>query len=114
MWLGERSASVWSRSGYLLIGVVSLMMPLAAMGQADNQTTTAGPSRIICNATFCELVAGPPGRARVRVIVAALPRADTARLRKCTGVAPPCVVTVSGTTEDNSSRIVATEIYWQD
>jgi hypothetical protein len=115
MWLGQRSSPVRHRVGHklILMAICGLAAP-SALAQTGNQTATVGPGRIICNATFCELGAGPPGRQRIRVIVAALPKADTARLRKCTGVAPPCVVTVNGTTEENASRILATEIYWQD
>jgi hypothetical protein len=140
MWLGERSATVRAgprhklglhklgqhklarptsnRAGPGRCGVIALvttcLIPALAPAETTSQPTTVGPARIICNATFCELVGGPPGRQRVRIIVAALPKSDTSRLRKCTGVAPPCIVTINGTTEDNASRILATDITWQD
>ena len=39
---------------------------------------------------------GARPKERVRVIVSDLPREEIYRLRKCTGVAKPCIVTVEG------------------
>jgi hypothetical protein len=73
-----------------------------------------GPGRIVCNASFCELGVGPRPAQRFRVIASGLPEDDTKRLRKCTGVAPPCVVTVDGLEQGDKSKILATRIAWQD
>ena len=94
-----------------------VLILLAAEPAADAQRaamTSIGPGRIICNASFCELGIGDhPGR-RVRVIISRLPEADAERLRKCTGVARPCVVTVNGIEQGDPTKIMATGIVWQD
>jgi hypothetical protein len=75
---------------------------------------TIGPGRIVCNASFCELGIGTQPRVRFRVDVSALPEADTRRLRKCTGVSQPCIVTVKGGQVGDTMRIVATGIQWHE
>jgi hypothetical protein len=80
---------------------------------ASAEGTSAGPGRIVCNATFCELAVAERTRPRIRVIVSALPAEQIRRLRKCTGVAKPCIVTVDGTAQDHPYRIMATELHWQ-
>jgi hypothetical protein len=51
---------------------------------------------------------------RFRVIVSDLPREEIHRLRKCTGVAKPCIVAIDGVEQGNPMRIMATSIHWQD
>ena len=118
MRLGERPARIRARPGRQLILSLGCAAPALAWGlawaQADRHAATAGPGRIVCNATFCELAVGVRTSPRVRVIVADLPLDDIRRLRKCTGVAKPCIVTVDGTTQDHPDRIMATDIHWQD
>lgn len=76
-------------------------------------TVSAGPGRIVCNASFCQLGSGARPKERFRVIVSDLPREEIRRLRKCTGVAKPCIVTIEGTDQGNPMRIMATAIHWQ-
>lgn len=124
MRLGERSARKRPGAGRQLSGLsiclvlASLLSALAflprAWAQADSHVTTVGPGRIVCNATFCELAVAGPTRPRIRVIVSDLPRNETKRLRKCTGVSRPCIVTVDGMTQDRPDRVMATDIHWQD
>jgi hypothetical protein len=76
---------------------------------------SVGPGRIVCNAAFCELSLGDsPKQQRIRVIASRLPEDDTRRLRKCTGVSKPCVVTVDGIEQGDPMKILATRIVWQD
>nr|WP_294516402.1 hypothetical protein [uncultured Rhodopila sp.] len=95
-----------------------LALSLVAVGQSARAERAApasvGPGRIVCNASFCELGIGPKPARRFRVIASGLPEDDTKRLRKCTGVAPPCVVTVDGLEQGDKTRIMATHIAWQD
>jgi hypothetical protein len=92
---------------------VLLMGSLAAGGSAAAQTASAGPGRIVCNASFCELGSGARPKERFRVIVSDLPREEIHRLRKCTGIAKPCIVTVEGTERGGPMRIIARSIRWQ-
>jgi hypothetical protein len=92
--------------------VPAALVPAALAERAA--ATSIGPGRIICNASFCELGVGPRPAQRIRVIASSLPEEDTRRLRKCTGVAPPCVVTVDGLEQGDKTRIMATRIVWQD
>ena len=92
--------------------VLAALVPMARAERAA--PTSIGPGRIICNASFCELGVGPRPAQRIRVIASSLPEEDTRRLRKCTGVAPPCVVTVDGLEQGDKTRIMATRIVWQD
>lgn len=75
---------------------------------------TVGPGRIICNASFCEMGSGARPRERFRVIVSNLPQEEIRRLRKCTGVAKPCIVTVDGTEQGDPMKVMASDIHWPD
>jgi len=77
-------------------------------------TTAVGPGRIVCTATFCEMGSSARPKERVRVIVSDLPQEEIHRLRKCTGVAKPCVVTIEGTEQGSPMKIIANRIQWQD
>jgi hypothetical protein len=93
------------------------LIPLFAGPMAHAQRATPasiGPGRIVCNATFCELSVGEARKRRVRVIASRLPEVDTRRLRKCTGVSTPCVVTVDGIEQGDPMKILATRVVWQD
>ena len=99
----------------LWLAPVPIRAALVPMAQAQRAApASVGPGRIICNASFCELGVGPRPAQRFRVIASGLPEDDTKRLRKCTGVAPPCVVTVDGLEQGDKTRIMATRIVWQD
>jgi hypothetical protein len=89
-----------------------LSVALVTAARADS--TTVGPGRIVCNATFCEMGSGARPKERVRVIVSDLPQDEVHRLRKCTGVAKPCIVTIEGTQQGGAMRIMASGIHWQD
>jgi hypothetical protein len=114
MRLGERSARIRPGDWGKLTIVALALMPALAAAQGDSSAASVGPGRIVCNATFCELAVAARTRPRVRVIVSALPAEQIHRLRKCTGVAKPCIVTVDGTAQDHPYRIMATDIHWQD
>ena len=126
MWLGKRSARGWTCDGGQLtrwvIGLVAFGSALLACpdgwmaGARANEAiaVTAGPGRIVCNASFCQLGSGARPKERFRVIVSDLPREEIRRLRKCTGVAKPCIVTVDGVEQGNPMRIMATAIRWQE
>jgi hypothetical protein len=97
--------------------VAALSIALAAPADADTtaaDTTTVGPARIICNAAFCEMGSGARPKERVRVIVSNLPQEEIHRLRKCTGVAKPCIVTIEGAQQGGPMRVMATSIHWQE
>ena len=64
--------------------------------RAGTKRRLSGPARIVCNAAFCEMGSGARPKERVRVIVSDLPPDEIHRLRKCTGVAKPCMVTIDG------------------
>jgi hypothetical protein len=97
----------------LLSSCVALacITPANAQGAAP---TSAGPDRIICNAAFCELGSGAHPKERIRVIVSNLPKDEIRRLRKCTGVAKPCIVTIQGTLEGDQKQVMASSIHWQE
>ena len=57
---------------------------------------------------------GRDGPGDLPMIASGLPEGDTRRLRKCTGVARPCVVTVDGLEQGDKTKIMATHIAWQD
>jgi hypothetical protein len=98
-------------------GLAAALVLLAATGAAQAQRAnpvTIGPGRIVCNGVFCELGIGEQPRQRYRVIAARLPEEDIHRLRKCTGVAKPCIVTVDGIEDGGQMKIMATRITWQD
>jgi hypothetical protein len=110
--LVERSARSRTRAGSKLIGLgVGLLLAAAGAGRAD--TTTVGPARIVCNASFCEMGSSARPKERVRVIASDLPQEEIHRLRKCTGVAKPCIVTIEGTQQGGPARIMASNIHWQ-
>jgi hypothetical protein len=75
---------------------------------------SVGPGRIVCNASFCELGSGAHPKERYRVIVSNLPPDEIRRLRKCTGIAEPCIVSVDGTEQGDQMKIMASAIHWQD
>jgi hypothetical protein len=111
--MGEGSARVRSCGGGKLIRLaVGVAIGLAGAARADD--TTVGPARIVCNASFCEMGSGARPKERVRVIVSDLPQEEIHRLRKCTGVAKPCIVTIQGTEQGGPMRIMATGIRWQE
>jgi hypothetical protein len=113
VWLGKRSArSRVGDGGQLIRLAVGLSVALALPARA--QTTTVGPARIVCNAAFCEMGSGARPKERVRVIVSDLPPDEIHRLRKCTGVAKPCMVTIDGSEQGGPMRIMATAIHWQE
>ena len=95
-----------------------LALVLMAAGSAAHAQraapASAGPGRIVCNATFCELSLGDHLKQRIRVIASRLPEDDIRRLRKCTGVSRPCVVTVGGIEQGDPMKILATRIAWHD
>jgi len=122
MRLGKRSTRV--RLGFgrelippsaalLLAGLVLLAAAVTAQAQRA-APATVGPERIICNASFCEVGSGARPKERVRVIVSNLPQDEIRRLRKCTGVAKPCIVTIQGTQQGDAMKILANAIQWQD
>jgi hypothetical protein len=111
--LGKRSAGVGACCGGKLIRLaVGLSVTLTGAAWADN--ATVGPARIICNAAFCEVGSGARPKERVRVIVSDLPQEEIHRLRKCTGVAKPCIVTIEGTQQGGPMRVMASSIHWQE
>jgi hypothetical protein len=89
-----------------------LSITLAGAARADS--ATVGPARIICNAAFCEMGSGARPKERVRVIVSDLPLEEIHRLRKCTGVAKPCIVTIGGAQQGGPMRVMASSIHWQE
>ena len=94
--------------------LVSAALPAIAQEQGAADPVTVGPGRIVCNAAFCEMGSGARPKQRVRVIVSNLPFEEIHRLRKCTGVAKPCIVTIQGTQQGNALKIMATRISWQN
>lgn len=97
----------------MLLMAMLLIGGLAMAGSAAAQTVLAGPGRIVCNASFCELGSGARPKERFRVIVSDLPRDEIHRLRKCTGIAKPCIVTVEGNEQGGPMKIIARSIRWQ-
>ena len=91
-----------------------LAIATAALAQTADQPLTLGPGRIVCNAAFCELGIGTQPKQRFRINVSVLPEADTKRLRKCTGVSKPCMVTIEGTQLGDPMKIMANSIQWQE
>jgi hypothetical protein len=97
--------------------VLALWLTLASTAAANAQTsapTSTGPDRIICNAAFCEMGSGAHPRERIRVIVSNLPQEEIRRLRKCTGVAKPCIVTIEGTLDGDQKQVMASSIHWRE
>jgi hypothetical protein len=131
MRLGKRSARIRSVDGrqliamrlWLLLAGCTLIAPANAQTAstqstptqaAPAQAATVGPGRIICNAAFCQMGSGARPKERFRVIVSDLPNEEIHRLRKCTGVAKPCIVTIEGLEQGGPMRIMATTIHWED
>lgn len=119
MRLGKRSAREWACGGGQLIRLAAgfaVALAAGALGAAVARadSVTVGPARIVCNATFCEMGPGARPKERVRVIVSDLPQDEIHRLRKCTGVAKPCIVTIEGTEQDGPTKIMASSIKWQE
>ena len=119
MRLGKRSTRVRTGVGSQLIQRSLLSLGFTAVAwitTADAQTAapaTVGPARIFCTAAFCEMGSGARPKERVRVIVSNLPQEEIHRLRKCTGVGKPCIVTVDGTQQGDPMKILANAIHWQ-
>lgn len=116
--MGERPKGIGPVDGRQLIshlgGLLLASCVLTGGASARAEPVTAGPGRIVCNATFCQLGSGARPKERFRVIVSNLPPEEIRRLRKCTGVAKPCVVTIEGTDQGNPMRIMASAIRWQE
>jgi hypothetical protein len=104
--------------GFAPLGFATLgFAAVAWVGSADAQRAapeTVGPGRIFCTAAFCEMGSGARAKERVRVIVSNLPQSEIHRLRKCTGVAKPCIVTIDGTQQGDPMKVLATSIHWQE
>ena len=121
MRLGQRSTRIRTGGGGQLIRLAVGLLPgcaaLAFVATAEAQRAapaTAGPGRIVCNAAFCEMGSGARPKERVRIIVSNLPPEEIHRLRKCTGVAKPCIVTIEGTQQGDPMKIMASDIHWQE
>ncbi|MDR3530146.1 MAG: hypothetical protein P4L90_06300 [Rhodopila sp.] len=116
MRLGERSTGIGPRDGGQLIraGFRLLVAGCVLAPAANAWAASVGPDRIICNASFCEMGSAARPKQRVRVIVSELPREEIRRLRKCTGVAKPCIVIIDGTERGDPMKIMASAIHWQD
>jgi hypothetical protein len=122
MWLGKRSTRIRAGRGSQLsrLSGRSLIAGFAAaafVATADAQRAapaTVGPGRIFCNASFCEMGSAARPKERTRIVVSNLSPDDIHRLRKCTGVAKPCIVTVDGTEQGDPMKIMASNIHWQD
>jgi hypothetical protein len=114
MRLGERSTRGWAGGRGQLIRFAGLAIATVLAAPGEARATTVGPGRIVCNASFCELGSGARPKERFRVIVSELPHDEIRRLRKCTGVAKPCIVTIDGTEQGGPMRIMADGIHWQE
>jgi hypothetical protein len=121
MWLGKRSTRIRAGFGSQLIrrsvGLLVGTAVMAIMAAADAERaapTTVGPARIFCNASFCEMGSGARPKERIRVVVSNLPPDEIHRLRKCTGVGKPCIVTVDGTQQGDPMKVLASNIHWQE
>ncbi len=100
--------------GALAAGFAVVALCAAPVRAQRAAPATVGPERIICNASFCEMGSGARPKQRVRVIVSNLPQDELRRLRKCTGIAKPCIVTIGGTQQGDPMKILASTIQWQD
>jgi hypothetical protein len=118
VWLGKRSARIRAGDGGQLIRLaiarLAIALSVGLIAAAHAETTTVGPARIVCNASFCEMGSGARPKERVRVIVSELPRDEIQRLRKCTGVSKPCIVTVDGAEQGGPMKVMASAIRWQE
>jgi hypothetical protein len=116
--LGKRSTRIRIGGRRQLIGL-ALAGFAAAVARAPAWAeraapATVGPERIVCNATFCEMGNSARPKQRIRVIVSNLPQDEVRRLRKCTGVATPCIVTVQGTQQGDQTKVLASSIQWAE
>jgi len=122
MRLGQRSTRIRAGGGVQLIRLTVCLLAAGGLALAVAATASAqraaqssvGPDRIVCNAAFCEMGSSAYPRDRIRVIVSNLPREEIRRLRKCTGVAKPCIVTIEGTLQGDQKQVMATNIHWQE
>lgn len=122
MWLGKRSTRIRTGGGRQLIrntagaiGAAYITLAWTATAAAQRAApATVGPGRIVCNASFCEMGSGARPQERVRVIVSNLPKEEIHRLRKCTGVSTPCIVTIAGVEQGDQMKILASNIHWQE
>jgi hypothetical protein len=121
MRLGKRSTRIRAGIGCQLISprgalhAAVAIIALTATARAQRAAPSAvGPERIVCNAEFCEMGSSARPKQRVRVIVSNLPADEIHRLKKCTGVAAPCIVTVEGTEQGDRMKIMASKIEWQE
>jgi len=141
VWLGKRPARIRPGSGgqlnrlFLALLIAGCALPGFAFAQtgageagadqtgrdpggstpaADALAGSIGPARIVCNASFCQMGSGARPKERYRVIVSDLPKTEIHRLRKCTGVAKPCIVTIEGVEQGGRMKIIANSIHWQD
>ena len=127
MRLGERSTRIRTGGGVQLIRsatrpllagcaalAIAALAPATPANAQEAAPTSAGPDRIVCNAAFCEMGSGAHPRERIRVIVSNLPQDEIRRLRKCTGVTKPCIVTIEGTLQGDKNQVMASSIHWRD
>jgi hypothetical protein len=116
--LGQRSTRIRVGGGVQLTRLLAAGLILGVIaGSANAQRAapaTAGPGRIVCNAAFCEMGSSARPKERMRIIVSNLPGDEIRRLRKCTGVAKPCIVTIEGTEQGDAMKIMASDIQWQE
>lgn len=107
-------ASVRPASCLLGLALLAVAPSGSASAQYFGGARSVGPGRIVCNASFCELGSGAHPTQRFRIDVSALPEAEIRRLRKCTGVSKPCIVSVEGTQQGDPMKIMADSIEWQE
>ncbi len=106
---------IWRAAGLLAAGFGLVLAASVVAAEAQQATqVTVGPGRIFCTASFCEMGRGARAQERIRVIVSNLPPDEIRRLRKCTGVAKPCIVTIEGTQQGDVMKIMASAIHWQE
>jgi hypothetical protein len=99
-------------TGSLTAGfVLAACMVVADTQRAAHATTE--PGRIVCDGLFCAMGSGTQPNAPVRVTVSNLPGDEIPRLRKCTGMAKPCTLTIEGTRPGHPTKIMASAIPWQ-
>jgi hypothetical protein len=103
------------RSDLVLLAMTVFLLSAPVSAQmVGGRAASIGPARIVCNASFCQMGSGARPKERFRVIVSDLPKEEIHRLRKCTGVAKPCIVTIEGIEQSDAMKIMATGIHWQD
>jgi hypothetical protein len=103
------------RSDLVLLAMTAFLLSAPVSAQTvGGRAASIGPARIVCNASFCQMGSGARPKERFRVIVSDLPKEEIHRLRKCTGVAKPCIVTIEGIEQSDAMKIMATGIHWQD